>query len=126
MLDAKIQCFLVTPTRAGWCLYNGEHVSMGDLPAGAMWFADWYRRKGPDGHHLLVKTPGGIWHIDGRANNCTLPNDTEHHCWVRHGIPPDITVDKNGHTCGCGASIGQGENYRDYHGLLQNGVLIKV
>jgi hypothetical protein len=65
-------------------------------------------------------TPGGEWIIDSRASNCTMPEDTEHRCWVRHGEAPDFHVDKNGKTCNAGAgSIKCGS----YHGFLQNGFL---
>jgi len=73
-----------------------------------------------DGPALWVQTPGGGWCIDSRASNCTMPYDYAHRCWVRHGEPPDITVDKNGVTCQAGAgSIQCGS----YHGFLQGGVL---
>lgn len=43
-----------------------------------------------------------------------------HKCWVRHGEPPDLHVDKAGVTCNAGAgSILSG----DYHGFLHNGFL---
>ena len=120
----RICCFLVESTkRNGNFIHDGRTCTLDELPPGAMWYADWYSRKGPDGHHLIVKTPGGIWHVDGRANNCTRLDDRTHYCWVRHGTAPNITVDKAGNTCGCGSSIGQGEGYRDYHGVLRNGWL---
>lgn len=96
-----------------------------DAPAGAMWYDLQDEREnraftGPDGKRLFVKTPGGDWCIDWRASNCTLPLDNEHRCWVRHGVPPEVTVDKNGHTCAAGAgSIVCGH----YHGFLRNGYL---
>lgn len=109
----------------------------GEIPVGAMWFADFYLdapkrlypdgethnwvHAGPDGHILIVNTPGGHWIIDSRASNCTLPHDDEHRCWVRHGEVPNITVDKNGLTCSAGAgSIQCGS----YHGFLRNGKLV--
>lgn len=72
-----------------------------------------------DCKHLYAVLPNGhIWDIDGRASNCTMPNDKKHRCWVRHGEPPMITVDKNGDTCSAGAgSILSG----NYHGFLRNG-----
>ena len=87
---------------------------------GAMWDATWYPTKGLDGLALMVICPGGgFWFIDGRASNCTKPDDNEHRCWVRHGEPPNITVDKEGNTCNAGAgSIG----VQGYHGFLRNGV----
>jgi hypothetical protein len=94
------------------------------LPVGAMFFADWYPKNmfwdNKEDDHLFVLTPGGEWDIDSRASNCTLPNDRLHRCWVRHGEPPNIHVDKNGHTCAAGAgSIA----LPGYHGFLHNGYL---
>jgi len=99
----------------------GEY-SLRHAPVGAMWDASWFPDswKGSDGRCLVVVTPGGEWMIDSRASNCTMPNDNVHKCWVRHGEPPNITVDKNGVTCGAGAgSIQRGS----YHGFLRNGML---
>lgn len=116
------------------------------VPVGAMWYSEYqgdHFPKGPadyhphivpegrnkpaqpsymfqSGPHLHVMTPGGEWNIDSRASNCTLPYDYEHRCWVRHGEPPNITVDKNGRTCAAGAgSIQCGT----YHGFLRAGEL---
>ena len=97
------------------------------LPVGAVFENDWVAdiasyRRGPDGRVLIVVTPGGHWEIDSRASNCTMPQENEHRCWVRHGRPEDGTlhVDKNGHTCAAGAgSIVCG----NYHGFLHNGHL---
>lgn len=101
-----------------------------DFGPGAMWDAWWYGgahpggpflAANPDGRFICVTLPNGHdWCIDMRARNCTLPDDVEHHCWVRHGEPPEITAAKNGKTCGAGGgSIQSG----DYHGFLQNGEL---
>lgn len=110
---------------------TGEiRTRIAEFGPGAMWDAWWYRpaKPGgyflaplPDGLSLCVTLPNGHdWYIDGRASNCTLPDDNEHHCWVRHGTPPNVTVDKNGRTCAAGAgSILAGS----YHGFLQNGEL---
>lgn len=101
-----------------------------DFGVGAMWFAPWFRER--EGVYisnywdnqadppLIVATPGGEWMIDGRANNCTKPEDRLHRCWVRHGEAPEITVDKNGNTCSAGAGSIQCGNYL---GFLQGGVL---
>jgi hypothetical protein len=108
------QLFLRTDT--------GEKMTAEDAPVGAMWDAWYYPKayRGSDGISLMVKTPGGEWCVDARCSNCTLPDDNEHKCWVRHGSPPDITVDKNGKTCSAGAgSIAQPR----YHGFLRNGYL---
>ena len=92
-----------------------------------MWRAVWYPKNfvwsNETEPHLIVETPGGIWDIDDRCSNCTLPNDTLHRCWVRHGEPPNITVDKKGLTCAAGAgSIAQ----KTWHGFLRNGYLVKA
>jgi hypothetical protein len=101
---------------------TGQFLSLREAPPGSMWYADWMGRSwsGPDGHSLMVVCPNGShWLIDGPANNCTKPDDHEHRCWIRHGTPPMVTVDKNGNTCAAGAgSIQAG----DYHGFLRNGV----
>jgi hypothetical protein len=105
---------------------TGAEMTLARAPAGAMWFADWLsdcdEYRGPDGHTLVVRLPGGHdWVVDGRANNCTMPGDNKHKCWVRHGAAPKITVDKNGHTCsaGAGSILVPG-----YHGFLRNGQLV--
>ena len=88
----------------------------GKLEPGCMYWNDngYY-----DTPHLQVICPNGQgWDIDSRASNCTLPNDNEHKCWIRHGEPPNITVDKNGKTCSAGAGSIQAGNY---HGFLING-----
>lgn len=105
---------------------TGEEMILSQAPAGAMWYAWWSDRFcTPQGeHNLMVKTPGGDWAIDSQASNCTMPDDRKqerHHCWIRHGTPPDITVSKEGGTtCGAGAgSIQCGS----YHGFLRSGYL---
>ena len=101
---------------------NGEIVTLRKLPPGAMFDAWWSTpdRKGPDGRSLVAICPDGTeWCIDSRASNCTLPDDRAHKCWIRHGEPPNITVDKNGLTCAAGAGSIVGHN--GYHGFLRNG-----
>ena len=102
-----------------------------DFGPGAMWYAYWYDKDGQQRYYgwdwdnqfeppLMVATPGGDWCIDSRAPNCNMPEERTHRCWIRHGQPPDITVDKNGFTCGAGAgSIQSGS----YHGFLRDGYL---
>lgn len=124
----------VTSWRNFWRRVDtGEIIEMQNAPPGAMWFADWLtdghcqyqsdqdrRMRGPDGRCLVVRIPGGDWVIDSRCSNCDKKSDNEHKCWVRHGEPPNITVDKNGLTCGAGAgSIMMGS----YHAHLVGGVL---
>ena len=70
------------------------------------------------------RVPGRYhWNIDGRANNCTMPEDRRHRCWVRHGDPATpgaLHVDKTGTTCKAGAgSIA----VPGFHAMLQHGVL---
>lgn len=104
---------------------DGSQKTQREFPIGTMWNAWWYNDlkglAGPDGQSICVRLPGNHdWLIDGPASNCTMPNDNVHKCWVRHGTPPNITVDKNGHTCGAGAgSI----LVPGYHGFLRNGEL---
>jgi hypothetical protein len=102
---------------------TGALTTLRDAPPGAMWDAWWLHGiKGgmvmptADGRHIMARCPNGRdWHIDGRASNCTLPQDDVHHCWIRHGEPPLLVVDKAGVTCSAGAgSIQAG----DYHGFL--------
>lgn len=118
------------------CLYKrqdtGEIMTLRDAPVGAMYYAAWLDEcdsypKGPDGRVLEVIVPNGIsdkgraWSPDERASNCTMKEDKIHRCWIRHGVPPEITVDKQGHTCKAGAgSIMVGK----WHGFLKNGYLV--
>lgn len=135
----SVRCFLVEPipgdARGRFHRSDTGAVfdRLGDCPPGAMWdAASWYvaGAKGghllggvneQDGRWLVVRLPNGHdWSIDSRCRNCTLPNDDTHRCWVRHGEPPTITVDKNGRTCSAGAGSIQSGNY---HGFLRNGEL---
>ena len=133
-MDTRIRCILVEETDrytsyiegVSSPIYrnveNGEEFASRDLPAGSMYFGTYDSiPKGDDGRTLWVKLPNGdVWCVDGRASNCTKPEDTEHRCWVRHGEAPNITVDKNGNTCSAGAgSIQSGS----YHGFLRDGYL---
>jgi hypothetical protein len=96
-------------------------IHLREAPPGAMWDADWYHEwtTGSDGKSIIVVCPDGSqWFIDGPASNCTLPNDKEHRCWVRHGVPPMLTVDKNGKTCAAG---GGSIAVKGYHGFLRSG-----
>lgn len=123
----------------------GNEYSLNSRTPGMMWDAnwmhDWEEFTGPDGLSLHVICPdGGEWCIDGRASNCDSPcehcgktyaqhKDNQacgkykdvrpHKCWVRHGTPPNITVDKNGITCGAGA--GSIMSHNGYHGFLRDG-----
>lgn len=104
---------------------TNEETTLASAGPGAMWHAWWFDDTFvPQGkHNLVVRTPGGEWCIDSQASNCTMPDDRKqerHHCWIRHGEPPLITVDKNGTTCGAGAGSIQ---CNSYHGFLRNGYL---
>jgi hypothetical protein len=96
-------------------------ITLRDAPPGAMWDAEWYHdwRTGPDGRSIVAVCPDGShWFIDGPASNCTMPGDKEHRCWVRHGTPPMLTVNKIGNTCAAG---GGSIAVKGYHGFLVNG-----
>ncbi len=104
-----------------------EVVGQRDLPPGAVYFAsilaDFLCPHEPTcAEHLHAICPNGQhWDVDSRASNCTLPDDKQHHCWVRHGDPRQPTtlhVDKAGLTCAAGAGSIQAGNY---HGFLHNG-----
>lgn len=105
---------------------TGEEGTLRDAAPGAMWYAWWFDTMyQPQGAHcLVVKTPGSReWIIDSQASNCTMPDDRrqeKHHCWILHGTPPDVTVDKQGQTCAAGpGSVQCGK----WHGFLRNGYL---
>jgi len=103
---------------------GGPPCTIVEAPPGAVWDATWLPEsmRGADGRAVMVRLPNGHdWHVDGQASNCTRPGDRSHRCWVRHGTPPDLTVDKAGETCSAGAgSIQSG----DYHGFLRQGFLV--
>lgn len=108
-----------------WISASGEEYSQQrDRVPGMMWNAWWAGEwaRGPDGQCLCVILPDGFeWMIDGPASNCTMPDDRgpfdkAHRCWVRHGEPPNLVVDKNGRTCAAGA--GSIQSRRSYHGFL--------
>lgn len=147
--NQPIPCFMVDPvweeiddkkTVKHWIRPDtGEtHEHLHQFGPGAMWYAVWIEEHlrgtdeywlhhyhfGPDGRVLGVQTPGGTWIIDSRCSNCTRKDDATHHCWCRHGTPPQLTVDKipeaGGSTCAAGAgSIQCGS----WHGFLRNGFL---
>jgi hypothetical protein len=132
------------PTKCEWCGAAPDYSSpelkrqvfrkrryntaSGDPEPGDLYYVSWGRGENAgcpfhdncDGQHLFAILPNGEdWDIDGRASNCDRPHDRTHRCWVRHGEPPQITVDKRGLTCHAGAgSIALGS----YHGFLHNGV----
>jgi hypothetical protein len=112
----------------GAALEPGAETTLRDAPPGAMWWATWMptNYRGFDGRALVAKLPNGSdWPIDMEATNCTRKGDRTHRCWLRHGDPPFVTVDKSGgETCAAGAgSIMSGEGEHHYHGFLQQGIL---
>lgn len=136
---ARVRCFMLETTDKEWAsddghitapIYRraetGEEMTLKDAPAGAIVRADWasWCRSQDDGLPIIVKLPDGdLWYVDGPAGNCGMPDDPaqeRHHCWVRHGAAPDLTVDKSGPTCSAGAgSIAS----THYHGFLRGGYL---
>jgi hypothetical protein len=105
---------------------NQELVTLRDAPAGAMWDASWFldSLKRADGRYLILRLPGRYdWEIDGSCSNCDRKEEP-HECWVRHGEPPLITVDKNGNTCRAGA--GSVITSTGYHAMLENGILRQI
>lgn len=141
-IETNVECFMVehelrsigigdVQYRFFWNPDTDEEWSPRDdnpLPPGAMYYATWLEEldwywKGPDGRVIQVVLPDGhIWTIDGRSNNCTrvnMPKDDGHRCWIRHGTPPRLTVDKNGITCAAGA--GSIASPLGYHGFLRDG-----
>lgn len=115
------------------CIETGEEKLARELPVGALYAADrshckdrnGYPPAGADGLSIGCVCIGGHhWYIDGRASNCTLKEDREHRCWVRHGtVGEKLTVDKAGPTCQAGAgSFFMGPN-NEWHGFLRNGKL---
>lgn len=114
---------------------RAEHLST--FPAGAMWYAYWMPPNwcwdNETEPHLIVRCPNPVnndpndlfvnthdWDVDSRCSNCGSPQDRLHRCWIRHGAPPNVHVDKAGVTCKAGAgSIALPR----WHGFLTNGVL---
>lgn len=115
------------------CEETGEKKPSHELPYGACYELDnsgGYYPIGFDGASIACiihyKVEGRsrnyhVWYIDGRASNCTKPDDNEHRCWCRHGSYGEpLHVDKIGNTCQAGAgSIA----VSGFHGFLHNGLL---
>jgi hypothetical protein len=93
--------------------WRSDHLAMTctlqDAPPGAMYYANWYDWKGPDGKCLVVVTPAGPWIVDGPSTN----NDgSKGGTWTRTGELPKVTATPSINIPG------------KYHGWLKNGVLI--
>jgi hypothetical protein len=115
--------YRVVEVMPGAALAVGAETTIDEAPPGAQWYADWMGEwaQGPDGRTLMVKLPDGhTWTVDGEATNCTRKGDRSHRCWIRHGTPPLVTVDKVGETCQAGGGSIQTDGY---HGFLQGGIL---
>lgn len=137
-MSEAIACFLVErlvddDLPARWRRVGTDEIFAGvmELPAGAMWDADWMSTaaRSVDGRCIVVRLPNGLdWVIDSQASNCTRPGE-EHDCWCRHGAPPLLTVDKvpepGRSTCAAGAgSIASGKGDCYWHGFLRGGQLV--
>ncbi len=92
---------------------TSELALMSDMPSGAMWDATWWGKKGGDGRCIVVKTPGGDWMIDCKANN-----SDEEFGWERTGEPLNLTVTPS-------IAIGRRGKGRYFHAFLTNGELVR-
>lgn len=104
-------------------------TASGELEPGCLFYSPWYDDiywSNQNTPTLCAILPNGThWTIDGRASNCTRPDDKTHRCWVRHGNPEEANtmhVDKNGDTCSAGAGSIIGG---DWHGFLHHGVFVE-
>lgn len=107
---------------------DGETLTV-RLPGGHDWIVD-SRASNCDSPCALCGKPYHA-HLHGQCRELE-PGETfdrerhyyrdarPHRCWVRHGVPPDIHVDKNGVTCGAG---GGSIAYPGFHGFLHNGYI---
>lgn len=93
---------------------QGDHATLtttlNKAPAGAMWYGDWYEWRGPDGHCLIVRTPGGDWVVDGPAFRNGQPEGPG---WRRTGEVPNVTAQPSIHFIG------------RWHGWLTGGFLVE-
>ena len=138
LLPTKCECGMEAPPDAHHQLFYQHWWSnpLGKPEPGDVFFAEYYHHpdakralcrwdncEDPRGHLKVILPNGHEWDVDGRASNCTKPDDRLHRCWVRHGDPLNpstLHVDKAGNTCNAGAgSILSG----DYHGFLHHGML---
>lgn len=85
-----------------------------DAPLGAMWNADWYPKRGPDGHYLIVRTPGGDWEVDGPSRGSDGKPGPG---WTRTGTPPNVTARPS-----IGLNAPGASNF--YHAFLTDGILV--
>lgn len=88
---------------------TGALCTLAEATPGAMWDAQWYPRKGPDGRCLVVMTPGGEWMVDAPSSSGEP--------WKRTGEVPKITAHPS--------ILINNRGGPDYHGWLTDGVLIE-
>ena len=117
----------------GWKRADGSGLvlpNIREFGIGAMWYATWYPKnmtwENETEPHLIVAAPSNTdWDIDSRCSNCGSPQDNLHRCWVRSGIPPNITVNKGSgkmpETCSAGAGSFYSHD-KTWHGFLENGI----
>ena len=95
--------------------WRSDHMALrttlSEAPTGSIYYADWYAWRGPDGHCLIVVTPGGPWIIDGPS---TGNDGSKGNPWTRTGEVPKVTVNPSIHFPG------------KYHGFLRDRFLIEV
>lgn len=125
------RCGEVAPSTADRQVFRKRRYDTpsGGLEPGCLFFTPWEHFNGhclhhwenctdPRGHLHAILPNGREWDIDSRASNCGSPEDKQHRCWVRHGEPPNVTVDKGGNTCGAG---GGSIDVPGFHGFLRGG-----
>lgn len=98
---------------------DGNRYTVREAPLGAMWNEpDCIGGSiGADGNCICVKTPGGVWCVDGRSwKDGKVHNERP---WTRTGTPPKITVHPSIHIKGA-------DEQTIYHGWLREGVLTEV
>lgn len=118
------------------------------LPAGAMYYPSWLQPgksydepeggtpgycEPTDGTVLTVICPAWAdwtgtaeWIVDSYCSNCSRRGE-RHHCWVRTGTPPWVTVGKDGDTCAAGAGsiwVNMSSPRGGWHGYLRDGWLV--
>lgn len=90
---------------------SGDVWTRDQIPAGGVYFADWWPDRGADGKNWAVVLPDGThWMTESKANNCDCPSDPSHRCWKRSGTAPELTVKPSLQVHG-------------WHGFLTDGIL---
>jgi hypothetical protein len=109
---------------------RGNNFREDPVRPGDMYFAPWIHNEGvctawnncndPRGHLMLMLPNGFIWDTDTRSENCALPHDHNHRCWVKTGTLENLSIVHTGETCQVGAGSIAIEGY---HGHLIDGYL---